>query len=311
MSINDYKLYEELGRGAFGVTFLSFDRLNNRTVAVKTIDLRAAEAKGVKLADLENEVRILKDVSTPGSPYVAQYYNAFRADYNGVPTAFIVSEYVEGSTLTAYINSEQGRLPPSTLWPLYVQLLEGLRYIHKSGIAHRDIKPDNILITKDSTIKYIDFGLGCLESCQRREMRQPGSITYEKICQNNCMGTPGTILYMPPEFFNNTRVNGLDSAKAHDVWSLVLVMYELANGLLRFPFTVLNPTNTALLPQEEVVKHIAAAPEYGSSYAYDDGRTNVFIDSLVVPDWKRRLTAAEIQQRMLLEVLARPWTGLQ
>jgi len=80
---------------------------------------------------------------------------------------------------------------PNILWPLFLQLLLGLNFIHNKGYSHRDIKPNNILITKDYTIKYIDFGIACLAECRVSE------------CTNICGGINGTLNYMPPEFLLN------------------------------------------------------------------------------------------------------------
>lgn len=295
-TIRNYELKQELGRGTFGVTYLGYDLKNQRYVAVKTIDVAKSQQLGVNFNSINDEIDTLKQLSANGcSRFIACYYDSFVDTWNNIQTVFIVSEYIEGGSLTNYIRQNQGRLSVGTLWPLILQLILGLKMIHDKGYAHRDIKPDNILITKDLTIKYIDFGLACLERCRI------------SMCTNTCKGAPGTVLYMPPEFFTGARVDSLAASKAHDVWSLTMVLFELSNGSYRYPFQIYAPDAT-VLPMDVIKQNIANAPQFGSGYTGDDGRTNKFLNSLVVRDWRARPTIDIAFIRFILEVASVVWT---
>lgn len=299
MNVRNYQLLQELGRGTFGITYLGYDTVNNRNVAVKTIDINKSMSLGADINAINEEIDTLKALSSGTcSKYVACYYENFQDNFNGADTMFIVSEYINGSSLTSFIQNNNGTIPPTVLWALYLQLLLGLQYIHDLGYAHRDIKPDNILITDDYTIKYIDFGLACVQQCQVLS------------CTNTCRGTPGTFLYMPPEFFNKQRQDSLAGSKAHDMWSLAVVMFQMANGINSFPFQAFEPDQNGqiqLLPNDQLAYHIAQAPEYSSNYSLDDARTNSYLTSLLVNDWKLRFDVGEAKQILTEQVMAIVW----
>lgn len=214
--MNNYKLIRELGRGSFGVTYLATRNDNNMEYALKVIDIQNAAAKNVSIADMRNEIESLKQLSLPScNPFVLCYVDSFNDSFNGREVLVVVSDYVNGMTLLQLVeNTKNTPLDVNYLWILMYQCVSGLHYIHSRGYAHRDIKLENIIIDNVSkNIKIIDFGVACTTSCT---------------------GTWGSLLYDPPEYFSEHYNGTLALAQKHDIWSLGVTFYVLANKLIPF-----------------------------------------------------------------------------
>lgn len=292
-----YELMQELGRGAFGVTYLAKDIIKNQPVAIKMIDITRLEGRGYNRQILNNEIETLSKLSdNGGSEYVVTYYESFEENYNGTPTMFIVSEYIQGVNLSTFIKmtEENGGFGPTVLWPLYFQLLLGLNYIHKSGYAHRDIKPDNIMITPNHTIKYIDFGLSCFQQCRI------------DACNNNCKGPHGTLAYIPPELLTkslNVSSLSFNAYMSHDIWSIGLTMYQMANqGRL--------PRSEESIPNSRLKNILTVSFPIVSNYTLDrDNRTNDYLRSIIIKDPSLRSDIDGIIQLLIKMILQRVWSS--
>lgn len=314
MVIEHYKFERELGRGSFGVTYLAINILSNEQVAIKTINLETAKRNGSNIQLINEEINTLIDLTNDNqycdadlnTSYlnvhnnIACYYDTFTRNINETYIVFIVTEYIKGISLRDFIINNDGILQPNVMWPLFVQLVNGLKYIHDRGYSHRDIKPSNILITSDYIIKYIDFGLACVGRCKNNTK-----------CSNICRGKPGTIYYMPPEYFSSKYKSSLSAAKSHDIWSLGVVMFEMANGNKKYPYMSNEILNNKIIPlkKDKIVKNIANAPTYYSNYSFDDGRTNYFIMYMLSNDWRERPNIDQCLFNLLTITATTVWTG--
>lgn len=164
-----YLIVRTLGEGGFGITYLAWDALQCEQVAVKeyfpagsaeraprsaqvvyTKDSRPAANRG--LSRFTDEARILAELrDLPGIVSVRDFFSAND-------TAYIVMEYLDGVSLKKYVTRKGGKLPLADILGIMRPVMESLIPVHEKGLIHRDISPDNILITKHGEVKLIDFG---------------------------------------------------------------------------------------------------------------------------------------------------------
>lgn len=202
-TIGRYELIEIIGQGGMGRVYRARDPLIDRVVAIKTIEL--APSGGDKE---EVRERILREVRAAGRlqhPHIVQIF-----DVGELPDqAYIVMELVEGRTLWE-IQDEGETVAPAEALRILRQVAEGLDYAHSQGIIHRDVKPGNILVTRQGVAKITDFGIARI-------------LTDERLTQTGVIvGTPH---YMAPEQLQEVGVG----PKA-DQFALAVNAYELLTG---------------------------------------------------------------------------------
>jgi serine/threonine protein kinase len=150
-----YEIVRTLGQGAFGHTFLARDRNEDRRVAIKLLDTRGRnDPKAYEL--FRREAEVLGAVRHHGIP---QVFEAFQGMWNGAPTAFLVMEYIEGTSLAQVID-EKRLLDGGEVVHAFLELLGILDYLHSRvpPILHRDIKPSNIILRPNGFPALVDFG---------------------------------------------------------------------------------------------------------------------------------------------------------
>ena len=207
MSLNDFEFHEKLGTGSFGSVYIVKRKENQKIYAMKRVKL-------INLGEKEkqnsfNEVRLLASFSHPN---IIGYKEAFFDEKSS--TLNIVMEYADDGDLSSKIKDnikKHVQFDESTIWSILIQILEGLNYLHKSRIIHRDLKSANIFLTKKGIVKIGDLNV---------------SIIAKK---NLAVTQTGTPYYAAPEVWEHESYNN-----KCDLWSVGCITYEMA--CLRVPF---------------------------------------------------------------------------
>ncbi len=206
--IRDYKIIKKLGEGGMGTVYLANDVMLERKVAIKVLN-------PLLTMDTHFTERFRQEAKVQASlihPNIISLFNYFQDDTNYC----MVMEYADGETLK-HLIAGKGPIPEQRAIWIMTQILEALGFAHKRGIIHRDIKPGNILITKDDTVKILDFGIAKI--LQDKGLTKTGTKM-------------GTIYYMSPEQIKAVK----DIDHRTDLYSLGVTFYEMLSG--RVPFNV-------------------------------------------------------------------------
>ncbi len=217
--IERFELLDRIGRGGMGVVWKARDTESGDIVAIKLLhNINAADPEYI--ARLEREVEIARRIE---SPRCVTALGLGRRE--GIP--YLVMEFVEGKSLRD-LQQEKGKLPWDEAKRITRQVAEGLAAAHAAGVIHRDIKPGNILVTADGSVKLVDFGISRANDLT--------SITGT----STQLGTPA---YMAPDSLNDER---------SDLYSLGVVLYEMLAGA---------PPFGGESQAEVVVQHIRNEPK--------------------------------------------------
>ena len=248
---NFYLYGRQIGKGAFGKVHLALHLGSGHLVAVKIFYKK--NLKNNKTNEkIKNEIEILSKLR---HPFISQILDSFETEKH----IFIIMEYICGDLLS--FLRKRGKISESTSKILFKQLIEGLKYIHKKNIIHRDIKLDNILIDLTNTVKICDFGVS--------KKIKNGEIMYD-----HC-GTPS---YIAPEIFENKGYEGFSC----DIWSAGITLYYMLSGNQPFNAESINELEKKILMGNfEKIKNIS-----------DDA--NDLIEGMLKVDPKKRLSISEI-----------------
>jgi serine/threonine protein kinase len=216
-TIKNYHLLEKLGDGGMSEVYLARHISLHQQVAIKFIRAELSQDESF-CTRFEREIRISARLSHPNIIRILDF-GEFHDRY------YLVMEYIEGVTLKAYLRSlyaAGNTLSLDEIIAIVTQIGEALDYIHEVGIIHRDVKPDNILITQDARICLADFGIARIIA-----------LDGDQTGSGAILGTPA---YMSPEHILS---DGKEISPASDIYSLGVILYELISGKL--PFTANTP----------------------------------------------------------------------
>jgi mitogen-activated protein kinase kinase kinase len=212
-----------IGAGAFGSVYTAVNLDSGSLMAVKEIKFQELAGSPSLYQQIRDELRVMEMLRHPN---VVEYYG-IEVHRDKV---YIFEEFCQGGSLAALL--ELGRIEDEHIIQVYtMQMLEGLAYLHSKGIAHRDIKPDNILLDHLGVIKFVDFGAAKILARNHRTMmrsRRPNEGAFGGgLGVGMSSSLTGTPMYMSPEVIKN------DTSGRHgamDIWSMGCVVLEFATG---------------------------------------------------------------------------------
>jgi tetratricopeptide (TPR) repeat protein/tRNA A-37 threonylcarbamoyl transferase component Bud32 len=215
-TILHYRIVKKLGAGGMGEVFLAEDTKLERKVAIKMLSSGSIGDEQAK----KRLVREAKAAAILDHENICAVYEVNEED----DCAFIVMQYIEGETLSRRINKRP--LDTKDAIDIVSQVAEALAEAHSHGVIHRDIKPQNIILTARGRVKVLDFGLA--KHVQREEALDTGAITQSQLTEPG--GMVGTPAYMSPE-----QLRGEQPDPRSDLFSLGIVLYECCTGGSPFP----------------------------------------------------------------------------
>ncbi len=232
--LGPYEVRSALGVGGMGEVYRACDTRLGRDVAIKILPESFARDSD-RLHRFELEARA---VAALNHPNILALFDI--GTHDGAP--YIVSELLEGQTLRQRL--EEGPLPARRAVEFALQVAQGLAAAHEKSVVHRDVKPDNIFLTKDGRVKILDFGLAKLA---RPESAASGSdsLTRGSATQTAAGMVMGTVGYMSPE-----QVRGKAIDARSDIFSFGAVVYEMLGGKRAFQGETSADTLTAILQQD-------------------------------------------------------------
>lgn len=214
-----YEIHELLGVGGMAYVYKAYDNIEKRWVAIKILKEELAGNSDFQRR-FRNESKAIAVLSHPN---IVKVYDVSFGDR----IQYIVMEYIDGITLKQYIE-QQGEIKWREALYFTVQILRALQHAHEKGIIHRDIKPQNIMLLEDGTIKVTDFGIARFSQAETQTM------TDKAI---------GSVHYIAPEQARGGYIN--DKA---DIYSVGVMLYEMLTGQL--PFVADNAVSVAIMQMQ-------------------------------------------------------------
>ena len=206
--VGNYEIVAPIGSGGMGTVYKAIDRARDVTIAIKVLDRRYDIDKRRARRDyLGREIAIAGNLN---HPYIVKMHNevVIQEDTNGNLRRCLLMEFIDGHNLKWHITEKD--LSIKQMIDICIRLCEGMDYLHQHGVVHRDIKPANFMLTRDGTVKILDFGLSESNNSWRTRFMKKGG---------------GTRLYMSPEQLRKKRLD-----QRSDIFSFGITMYEFFAG---------------------------------------------------------------------------------
>src|SRR5215475_4047951 len=242
-SISHYRIISQLGAGGMGEVYLAEDTLLDRKVAIKFLPSEST-------ADEQAQKRLVREARAAAKldhPNICSIYEVAREDNR----SFIVMQYIDGETLARCISRQPLEL--SEVLDIAIQVVDALAEAHSHGIVHRDIKPQNIMLTARRQAKVMDFGLSKVVS--ERSLVESSVDTETQLTAPGIV--MGTASYMSPE-----QIRGEDLDARSDIFSFGVVFYEMVSGRQPFTGESAAATLSEILTREPLPlsRYVAEAP---------------------------------------------------
>jgi serine/threonine protein kinase len=220
-SLGHYQVLFRLGAGGMGEVWRGRDERDGTDVAIKVLSEESTRDPD-RMKRFATEARAASGLDHPNILAV----HAIGESEHG---PYLVTEFVDGDTVRSLLG--EGRLPLHRAVDVATQAAEGIGYAHAAGIAHRDVKPENLMVRRDGVVKILDFGLA--------RLFRPGGVSgdaddFARTATGMIVGTAG---YLSPEQLRGEKADGRS-----DVFALGVVLYEMLTG--SNPFQRTNPVDT-------------------------------------------------------------------
>ena len=260
--IKDYIIKSRLGIGSYGTVYKVCKKNTNKIYVIKQVSLLGLGEK--EIMEYKSEAKLLSSIK---SNYVVKYFDSFIDNHN----LNILMEYCDGGDLYQYLEKNKKKkikLKEKIIWQIFIQMIIGLNSIHKKKILHRDIKSQNIFLTKNLDIKIGDLGVS------------------KKLIQTNFAKTfIGTPYYLSPEICMEKPYNDKS-----DIWAIGCILYELCT--FNYPFNA--KSQGALL-----LKILSNEPEKIDNNYYSKDLQNM-INLLLNKNYELRPSCADILKMKII-----------
>ncbi|MBR4627086.1 MAG: Stk1 family PASTA domain-containing Ser/Thr kinase [Ruminococcus sp.] len=253
-----YEITELIGVGGMAEVYKGIDVIDNKTVAIKILKKEYAENEEF-LRRFRNESKAIAVLSHPN---IVRIYDVGFSE----KIQYIVMEYIDGITLKEYIEEEKILTWKDTVH-FVIQILRALQHAHDKGIVHRDIKPQNIMMFTDGTIKVMDFGIA-------KFAREEGKTATDQAI--------GSVHYISPE-----QASGSVTDAKSDIYSVGAMMYEMLTG--KKPFDSDNPVAIAVMHMHDIPERPRAV-----NPAIPDGLEEIVLRAMEKAPEDRYQTTAEM-----------------